>query len=55
MNPMYQFVYFMRTIIIGGVSPNPMTYLYCSIAALGSLFIGLYLFRRNQDKFVFNL
>ena len=55
MNPMYQFVYFMRTIIIGGVSPNPMTYLYCTAAAVGTLLVGLYLFRRNQDKFVFNL
>ncbi len=55
MNPMYQFVYFMRTIIMGGVSPNPMTYLYCIVASAVPLLIGLFMFRRHQNKFVFNL
>lgn len=55
LNPLYQFVYFMRTVIIGGVSPNPITYLYCTVAALVPLLIGLILFKKKQDQFVFNL
>lgn len=40
MNPMYQFIYFMRCITLGGVSPTPVTYLVlhpvqCGAAAGG--------------------
>lgn len=55
MNPMYQFVYFMRSILINGVSPNPQTYLYCILAAVVPLILGLFLFKKSQDKFAFNL
>ena len=54
-NPMYQFVYFMRSILINGVSPNPQTYLYCILAAGVPLILGLFLFKKSQDKFAFNL
>lgn len=55
MNPMYQFLYFLRSILINGVSPNPQTYLYCILAAVVPLILGLYLFKKSQDKFAFNL
>lgn len=55
MNPMYQILFFMRCIVIGGVSPNPVTYLYCTIASGGVLLLGLWIFRKNQDKFVLHL
>ena len=32
MNPLYQYLFFMRTITIGGISPTPVTYLYCALA-----------------------
>lgn len=55
MNPMYQIIYFMRSIVIGGVSPTPITYLYCLIASVVPLLLGLWVFRKNQDKFVLHL
>lgn len=55
MNPMYQILFFMRCIVIGGVSPNPITYLYCTLASGGVLLFGLWIFRKNQDKFVLHL
>ena len=55
MNPMYQILFFMRSIIIGGVSPTPITYLYCLLSCGVPLALGLWIFRRNQDKFVLHL
>ena len=55
MNPMYQFLYFIRTITIGGISPTPVTYLYCAIASGLTLLIGALVFRRSQGRFVLYL
>lgn len=55
MNPLYQIVYFMRCITVGGVSPTPLTYLYCCLAAFIPLGLGLYIFRKQQDRFVIYL
>lgn len=55
MNPLYQILYFMRSIIIGGVSPTPITYFYCLIASMIPLLLGAWVFRRNQDRFVLHL
>ncbi|MGN1019080.1 MAG: ABC transporter permease [Aristaeellaceae bacterium] len=55
LNPLYQIVYFMRSITIGGVSPTPITYLYCTLASVIPLALGLWIFRKNQDKFVLHL
>ena len=55
MNPMYQFLFFMRTITLGGISPTPITYLYCILASLGTLAVGLFVFRRSQSQFVLHL
>ena len=55
MNPMYQYLFFMRTITLGGISPTPVTYLYCTLASLLSLAVGLFVFRRSQSKFVLHL
>ena len=55
MNPMYQFIYFMRCITLGGVSPTPVTYLYCSLCSVVPLLVGLWVFKKNQDRFVFYL
>jgi len=55
MNPMYQILFFMRSITIGGVSPTPVTYLYCILSSAGVLALGLWIFRKNQDKFVLYL
>ena len=45
----------MRSITIGGVSPTPVTYLYCTLVSVVPLALGLWIFRKNQDKFVLSL
>ena len=55
LNPLYQIVFFMRSITIGGVSPTPITYLYCTLVSVVPLALGLWIFRKNQDKFVLHL
>ena len=55
MNPMYQIIYFMRCIMVNGVSPTPVTYLYCCLVSLIPLLIGVIGFRRKQDRFVLYL
>ena len=55
MNPLYQYLFFMRTITIGGISPTPVTYLYCALASAAALAIGLFVFRKCQNQFVLHL
>ena len=55
MNPLYQIIFFMRTIILDGCSPTPVTYLYCTLSVTALLAFGLWVFRRNQDRFVLYL
>lgn len=52
MNPLYHIVRFMRAVLMNGVSPEPKTYLYCLIASVVPLVIGICVFRKCQDKFV---
>ena len=55
MNPIYQYLFFMRTVTIGGISPTPATYIYCTLASFVTLGIGLFIFRRAQSQFVLHL
>ena len=55
LNPLYQFLTFLRSIVIDGVSPAPISYLWCTLAAVIPLLIGLYVFRKNQDQFVLHM
>lgn len=55
MNPMYQFIYFLRQITIYQTVPSPYTFIYCSLCALIPLLIGLIVFKNTQDKFVLYL
>ena len=54
-NPLYQFITFARTILINGVSPAPMAYVYCFICSVIPFLFSLYIFKKNQDKFIFSL
>jgi ABC-2 type transport system permease protein len=54
-NPLYQLIFFLRSITIGGVSPTPVTFLYCLLAAFATLGVGWLVFRRTQDRFVLYL
>ncbi|MBR1685163.1 MAG: ABC transporter permease, partial [Clostridia bacterium] len=55
MNPLYQIIYFMRCILIKGVSPTPISYLYCLISCGVPLALGIIIFKRHQDQFVLHL
>ena len=55
MNPMYQFIYFFRTIILYGVSPQPIIYLYSILTCIVPLLLGIWVFRKHQNKFVLYL
>lgn len=55
MNPLYQYVYFMRAIILDGVSPAPMNYAYCLIASGVMLLVGAYVFKKTQNRFLLYL
>ena len=52
-NPMYHYVEFMRELVLEGTFPSMTTNLLCfGIAAL-MLAVGLFVFYKKQDKFVF--
>lgn len=55
MNPLYHFIRFTRTIIMQGVSPEPVAYLYCLIFAFGMLAIGATVFKKTQNGFVLHI
>lgn len=52
LNPMYYFIKFIRIILLDGISPEPIFYMICLASALLSLFIGAFVFKKTQDKFV---
>ena len=54
-NPLYHFIGNMRKCLINGISPEPISYIYCLVFALGSLAIGSYVFKKCQDKFTLYL
>lgn len=51
-NPMYYMVKFVRSILIDGVSPEPIVYVFCLGFALVFFLIGVITFRKHQNKFV---
>ena len=55
LNPMYHFLKNARMCILGGLSPEPKLYFQCLAIAVGMLVFGIFVFNRNQDKFVLYL
>lgn len=55
MNPMFQYIKFARVCIINGNSPDPWSYLWCLLSSLVVLLLGIFVFKRNQDKFIMYL
>ena len=55
MNPLFQYVYFMRTIIIDGVSPAPISYAYCLFASTFMFIMGMFVFKKTQNNFLLYL
>ena len=52
-NPMYWFLDFARQIILYNQMPGAHNFLYCAIFGVGFLLFGIYLFKKNQDKFIY--
>lgn len=52
-NPMYHFITFSRMVIMDGISPEPRLYLKCVLFSVLFFLIGILIFRKLQDKFIF--
>jgi len=52
-NPLYWFIYFARDIILYSKAPSINIWFYCFVFALGTLLIGILVFKKNQDKFIY--
>ena len=55
LNPLYHIISVMRTLLIDGMSPSPVSYLLCLVSAIIPLFLGVLIFKKTQDKFVLYL
>lgn len=52
MNPMYHYIHFIRTVLMEGVSPEPIAYLVCGSTAILMCVVGSMVFKKYQDRFV---
>ncbi len=52
-NPLYWFIYFTRDIILHNQIPGINVWFYCLICALIPLIIGMFVFKKTQDKFIY--
>lgn len=53
LNPMYHYINFIRRVILYNEMPALFTFIVCGLSALIVLIIGLVVFRKNQDKFIY--
>ena len=53
LNPIYHYINFAREIILYNRIPQPFTWVVCLISALVVLIIGIVVFKKNQDKFIY--
>lgn len=52
-NPLYQFVTFMRTILLDAKTPSLSQFAWCGISAIVMFIIGCIVFKKKQDKFIY--
>ena len=53
LNPLYHYINFARRIILYNEIPTPFTFAVCAITSLVVLLIGIVVFKKNQDKFIY--
>ena len=53
LNPMYHYINFIRRIILYNEMPTAFTFIVCGVSCLFFLIVGLILFKKNQDKFIY--
>ena len=52
-NPLYQYINFARRIILYNETPSIQSFVVCGVTAVISVIIGIVVFRKNQDKFIY--
>ena len=53
LNPMYHYINFIRRVILYNEMPSAFTFGICALSSLAVLIIGVFVFRKNQDKFIY--
>lgn len=53
LNPLYHYINFARRIILYNEVPTPFTWAVCAGTAIITLVIGVIVFRKTQDKFIY--
>lgn len=53
LNPLYHIITFARTIILYHQVPSTQSFVICAVSAMVSLVLGVIIFRKNQDKFIY--
>lgn len=53
LNPLYQMIDFARTVILYRTTPSARQFAACALPALLALWLGAFVFRRSQDRFVY--
>lgn len=52
-NPLYWFIHFVREIVLYGQMPGINEWFYCGICGIIPLLIGMFVFKKTQDKFIY--
>ena len=53
LNPLYQFITFVRTIILYNEIPSATNFIMCAVFGIGFFIIGALFFKKQQDKFIY--
>ena len=53
LNPLYHYIIFAREIILYGRMPQPFTWVTCLVSSVAVLLIGVIVFKKTQDKFIY--
>lgn len=53
LNPLYHYINFVREIILYNRIPQPFTWAVCLLSSVVVLILGIVIFRKNQDKFIY--
>lgn len=53
LNPLYHYINFIREIILYHRMPSLFSFIVCGVSALVVLLIGIVVFKKNQDKFIY--
>ena len=53
LNPLYHYINFAREIVLYGQIPQPFTWAVCLISSVVVLIIGVIVFKKTQDKFIY--